>query len=442
MKNKFVGAALTAAVVATVLTPEAGAATLKYTEEFEKSPQRNVYLSGESRDEGTGEQREQSIGFYGVAKLVKENNPTLKVLRKQLVGIANTDVETQLAAQEIQYYITLQNASQNKAEAEASIEKLKLQLAGDPENTTVQTQLALAYAKLTGAETSIAAAQAGLAGIDDAIESAEHSVEDQLYSTRKQVENVANQIAVGAETAYLGIVTMEAQLSSLGRQLATLDRNLAVVERQVKIGAGSQLSLDNLNFSRRTLVSAQESLKRSITDTSSQLALLCGYDNDVVLKVSASPTVYKDDLEAMDFQADLAEAQKNSYNIWVKLNAARTTSNDIDDQKVSTFDYFEAAKMDVENAKASLENSFRTMYEAVKEKERLVDEAKAAYEMEDENFQITAVRYQRGMVSRNDYLAAQDELEAKKDELTTANRDLFSAFNTYDWARKGYMASS
>ncbi len=444
MKHRFIGTALSLAIAASLM-PNAEAATLKYTQQMEDTPKRTVYLSGEEPDKSTGEQTEQNIGFYGVAKLVKENNPTLKVLQKQLTGISHTDVETQLAAQEIGYFTAKDNAAKRISESEEKISEIKEQLAWETDPSklkNLQNVLAAQQAELMAAQSSMMVAQAGLAGIDDAIESAKESVEDQLYTTRKQSENIANQIAAGAETAYLGIVTMEAQLATLDRQLAALDRNIATVEKQVDIGMGSQITLDNLNQTKRTLLSSRESLLQTKKDTSNQLGLLCGYGTDVILRVSASPTVYHKDLEAMDYIKDLEEAQKNSYSIWVKQNDARTASNDIDDQKVSTLDFFDAAKMAIENEKNSVENSFRTLYEAVLENQRLAEEAKADLKTQEANFKVTAVQYERGMISRNSYLDAKDELEAKKDAVTTAERNLFSAYNTYDWARKGYISTA
>ena len=131
---------------------------------------------------------------------------------------------------------------------------------------------------------------------------------------------------------------------------------------------------------------------------------------------------------------------ENSYSIWSAQNAVRKASNDYEDDVTSTVDAYEAAKLTLENTEESVTNSFRQMYLDVQDKKRLLDEAQAAYDMEEKNFAVDQLQYDRGMISQMDYLTAQDDLAAKQDAVTTAEHDLFTAYNTYDWARRGYMS--
>ena len=43
------------------------------------------------------------------------------------------------------------------------------------------------------------------------------------------------------------------------------------------------------------------------------------------------------------------------------------------------------------------------------------------------------------MISKLEYENAQDTLETAKAAITTAQTDLFTAYNTYDWAKRGVM---
>ena len=45
-------------------------------------------------------------------------------------------------------------------------------------------------------------------------------------------------------------------------------------------------------------------------------------------------------------------------------------------------------------------------------------------------------------VRLTDYLTAQDDLAAQEDAVRTAEHDLFTAYNTYDWAKRGYIGSA
>ena len=120
----------------------------------------------------------------------------------------------------------------------------------------------------------------------------------------------------------------------------------------------------------------------------------------------------------------------------------RQASNDYEDNVTSTVDYYEAAKLDLENEKENVTSSFRSLYTDVQEKQRLLQEAEAAYAMEEKNFAVDELQYERGMISQLDYQTAQDDLAAKQDAVDSAEIELFTAYNTYDWARRGYIGST
>ena len=279
-------------------------------------------------------------------------------------------------------------------------------------------------------------------GLDDLQEEAENELEDTYASTEKQLENTANGIVVGAQTAYAGIITIREGIETLDRSLAALDRNIAVVEKQVEIGMASQLTLENLEQTRRTAAAQRETLVKQQTATENQLSLLCGNTANTTVKPTTLPTVTDRQLADMNYEKDLEAALDNSYTIWSARDEMRKASNDYEDNVTSTVDAYEAAKLNLEYAEESVTNSFRQLYLDVQDKKRLLDEAQAAYDMEKKNFDVDALRYERGMISKNDYLTAQDDLAAQEDAVRTAEHDLFTAYNAYDWAKRGYIGSA
>lgn len=143
----------------------------------------------------------------------------------------------------------------------------------------------------------------------------------------------------------------------------------------------------------------------------------------------------------MNYEKDLEAALDNSYTIWSARDEMRKASNDYEDNVTSTVDAYEAAKLNLEYAEESVTNSFRQLYLDVQDKKRLLDEAQTAYDMEKKNFDVDALRYKRGMISKNDYLTAQDDLAAQEDAVRTAEHDLFTAYNTYDWRNGATLAA-
>lgn len=380
-------------------------------------------------------QDEQSIGFAGLEKTVRANNQTIQGFQKTLASIQNTNLDAQFLQQEFQYQAQY---SQYKVEYDAY--KEFIDALGDSQDPTVQAQIAMATKLSELAASGMKTMQAMLDGLDEAQEEAEEQLEDTYDSTKKQLDNAANQIVVGAQSAYIGIITTQEGIATLDRNLAALDRQITVVEKQVELGMASQLTLDNLRQTRRTAAAQRETLTLMQATTENQLSLLCGNTAATTVKPTTLPTVTDAQLSDMNYEKDLEEALDNNYSIWSAEAEAREASNQYEEGESSTVDAYEAAKLNVEYAKESAENTFRKLYLDVQDKKRLLDEAKAAYDTEKKNFDVDALQYERGMISQLDYLTAQDDLAAKQDAVNTAEHDLFTAYNTYDWAKRGYMA--
>lgn len=380
----------------------------------------------------------QSIGFRGLEETVRAHNQTIQAFRKTLQGIENTDLDGQFLGQELQY-----EAQKSQYQAQAAIYRQCIEeLSAVESSPAIEAQIRVAQLNLKMCEESIAMLDRTIAGLDDLQEEAENELEDTYASTEKQLENAANQIVVGAQTAYAGIITIREGIETLDRSLAALDRNIAVVEKQVEIGMASQLTLENLEQTRRTAAAQRETLVKQQTATENQLSLLCGNTANTTVKPTTLPTVTDRQLADMNYEKDLEAALDNSYTIWSARDEMRKASNDYEDNVTSTKDAYEAAKLNLEYAEESVTNSFRQLYLDVQDKKRLLDEAQAAYDTEKKNFDVDALRYERGMISKNDYLTAQDDLAAQEDAVRTAEHDLFTAYNTYDWAKRGYIGSA
>ncbi len=438
--KRYQSRALLAGALCLTLTAQAGALSVSGVAGLGASAAIDVTLDTLER-EGINAappvQDAQNIGFAGLEKTVRANNLTIQSFHKTLAGIANTDLDAQFFMQELQYQAQL---NQYKAEYDAYNSYVQALQALGSSDGAVEAQLQLAMTLRTLAQKGMESMQMTIDGLDDAQEAAQDQLDETYAETKAQLDNTANQIVVGAQTAYLGIISTREGIETLDRNLAALDRQIAAVEKQVELGMAAPLTLENLQQSRRSVAAQRETLELVQQTAENQLSLLCGNTAGTTVKPTVAPTVTSKQLSDMNYTTDLAQAMENSYSIWSAQNAVRKASNDYEDDVTSTVDAYEAAKLTLENTEESVTNSFRQMYLDVQDKKRLLDEAQAAYDMEEKNFAVDQLQYDRGMISQMDYLTAQDDLAAKHDAVTTAEHDLFTAYNTYDWARRGYMS--
>lgn len=438
--KRYQSCALLAGALCLTLTAQAGALSVSGVAGLGASAAIDVTLDTLER-EGINAappvQDAQNIGFTGLEKTVRANNLTIQSFHKTLAGIANTDLDAQFFMQELQYQAQL---NQYKTEYDAYDRYVQALQALGSSDGAVEAQLQLAMTLRTLAQKGMESMQMTIDGLDDAQEAAQDQLDETYAETKAQLDNTANQIVVGAQTAYLGIISTREGIETLDRNLAALDRQIAAVEKQVELGMAAPLTLENLQQSRRSVAAQRETLELVQQTAENQLSLLCGNTAGTTVKPTVAPTVTSKQLSDMNYTTDLAQAMENSYSIWSAQNAVRKASNDYEDDVTSTVDAYEAAKLTLENTEESVTNSFRQMYLDVQDKKRLLDEAQAAYDMEEKNFAVDQLQYDRGMISQMDYLTAQDDLAAKQDAVTTAEHDLFTAYNTYDWARRGYMS--
>lgn len=436
-KPRYTGVLL-AGLLLTASVPHAGAAPLSTA--IAKSIQEHIRSASAAQTEETAPARQtgRQVGFAGLEKTVREKNPTVKALDRTLAGIKGTDLDAQFAGQYLQYEAQ-RTAYQRQIEAYQQAIAALEQHAADP---AIAAQIAALRINLGVAQGSLEGANRAIDALDKAEENARDDLADTVATYERQFENAKNQLVLGAQSAYLGAVSIRAGLDTLDRSLAGLDRNLAVVEKQVSLGMASQLTLDSLRQTRGTVLAQRATLEKQLDGVQNQLALLLGEPAGEAVTVADAPEVSERQLSEMRYETDLEQVKKNSYAIWSKQDAARKASNDYEDNVTATVDAYEAAKLNLEAEKENVTVAFRALYQDVQDKRAQATDAQAALALQQRNFAVSELQYNRRMISKNDFLGAQDELAAKQDALDAAKLALFTAYNTYDWARRGLMNSA
>ena len=388
-------------------------------------------------------QDSKSIGFYGLEKTVRANNQTIQSLQKTLASVGSTDVVGPIEDQIWNYEMQHSNLEAQKNSYEKAAQNLQNQLNQVSGNADLEASLKAQIEQINtlanNAAANIQKNQAVINGLEDSKDDAPADLADTYATTEKQVENSANQIVMGAQTQYISLCTMHDNIEALDRTIAAIDRQLPVVEKQYEIGMATALDVENLKNQRMAAESSKLTLENQIASIENSLSLTLGNDAGTTVHVQKVPEVTDRQLREMNYEKDLEEAKTNSYTIWQKRDALRKASNDYEDDVTSTLDAYNAAKIDLAAAQEQVENDFRKLFNDVSEKKRLLDKAESDLELAESNFKVAETKYEKGMISKLEYENAQDTLETAKAAITTAQTDLFTAYNTYDWAKRGVM---
>ena len=365
----------------------------------------------------------KQMGLRAVERAVSENNASVQSLRKTAAGMdTGSSMSEQFEAQggalelQIAQYQSMidemEKAMEQITNKEGYLYKTYEAQKKQLENQRDSLQQSAASLPLQGAAVVM-------------------QIEDAVYQIR-QADNVADQITMAAQTLLISIQNLQYSQQKLERQLASLDRNLDVMETQLSLGLVSQYQLDTVRNQRDNLA-----LGITNDNLASTLALLCGYDAGTLVMPSAFAAVTEKDLKAMSYEADLEEALKNSFSIWQKRNTLRQAQNVYDDSYDSSVYAVQSAREALAAEQESVESAFASTFQSVQDSRGTLQAAQTAEQQAELDFKTSRLQYERGMLSRLDYLQAQDTLENAKLDVQTAELGLVSAFNQYEWAKRG-----
>lgn len=394
-------------------------------------------------DAGSGEQAAEaeenapvSLSFDTLEQTVRENNVSIKSYNNTVKSEEETDVSVDYDMD----YITIVNQISSYRQQIADLEKAIDDLDDDvPDQAALKSTL---QAQLRTLERNLQAAHSSYNDLDDKEDDAKEDQQKTVVSTRREMQNAADQICKDAENNYISLEALQYSLNETERSLAQLDRNIAAVEKQVALGMAGPNQLKSLQSQRETLLASQTTLNTQYESLSNTLAIQCGYHTGTVFRTAALPAVTQEQLDAMDYEADLKEAVKNSYSIWAKQDTADRASDDYEDNVTNNLYAYEAAKIALDAEKENVTASFRKLYKDVQEKGDALRAANADLEQAEKTFAVQQVQYQRGMISQMAFADAQDALEAAQEAAAAAEINLFTSYNTYEWAKRGVMDSA
>ena len=357
-----------------------------------------------------------AIMFVDLADMVKKNSPAYKALR------ANASAIDDAADQVDKLNDALVQISAGLKEIDAQIAALEQNTEMDDETkAAAKAALQTEKSKLQKQQQQ---AQSGITGLS--------SMANQDTS---QLEGGANQLILGCETMYIALVGLEVQETALVRQLAALDRTIAELKVRQEWGQISQLQLMEAENGRASLVSGLTTLRMNMTNLRMQLENMLGEDITGTIEVGTLPRVTSEQLSAIDPEADLKMVLRRSPDVQAAENQEDSLRNsgltgDLLDSMSSAADY------GIESAKLQAEMKFRSLYGELMDCRQVLTAAKASLEVEQLAYQAEELKYSKGTISKNAFLAAADELQTAKEAVLTAENNLFSTYNEYNWAAK------
>ncbi len=376
------------------------------------------------------------LTFDKLEETVRKNNVTIKSYDNTVLSAENTDVRDQY----IEKYADLFDQIAAYQKQIKSLEKSLKEL--DPEDDNYTALRKTLQSQIDILNRNLAAAEQSYRDLDDDEDDAKDDQVKTVDNTRRQMQNSADEICMSAENTYISLRGMKYTLNQTSRSLQQLDRNIAAVQKQVQMGMTGVNDLKSLEAQKESALASKAALTTQVEALTNTLAIQCGYTTGTQIETSDLPVVTNEIINAIDYDKDLAEALKNSYAIYTKEYAMQTASDDYENNKTTTLYAYQAAVIDRDAQKESTTASFRKLYKDLQEKQTALNAADADLAQAKKTFTVSQVQYQRGMISKMAYTDALDTFTTAQETEVSARIDLLTAYNTYQWAKRGVMTST
>lgn len=236
------------------------------------------------------------------------------------------------------------------------------------------------------------------------------------------LKNGIDQIVKGTETLYIAIATMEANLGSIERGLQTLDRAIAIYEKQYELGMASLYDLESMRHQRDSAISSLQGLLFQIRSSKITLEGMCGLPLTGTTRLEYLVIPSEEAVNGVDFDGEVRRAMGKNVDV---MNA----------RVQEDYDHSDANEYAGKAAEDSFTYNFKVICLTVGEKWRLTEAAQETLAFQRRTFEITAKKYDLGMVSEEEYLSGKNDVLQAESDLYNTQIELFSAYNNYTWAR-------
>lgn len=371
------------------------------------------------------------LTFDTLEKTVREGNVSIRSYQQTVESAEKTDVSDQY----VNKYFNLSQQIDAYDKQISSLKKSRDSIEDADLRKTITAQISVLQATRDSLYQQYK-------DLDDDEDDAKDEQKKTVDSTRRQMQNNADTICLSAENNYISLASMQYSLAQTERSLQQLDRSIAQTKKQVALGIATKNTLSGLESQRELLAAQQKSAQTSADSLANTLAIQCGYPTGTEITIESLPEVTVEQLASIDYETDLAEALKNSYSIWSADDSVRKASDDYENDVTNNLHAYEAAKIQRDATEESVKSSFRKLYKTMQEKNTAMTAAQTDLAQAQKTFAVSQLQYNRGMISRIKFEEAQDTYTTAQETAENARTGLLTAYNNYQWAKRGVMTSA
>ena len=245
-----------------------------------------------------------------------------------------------------------------------------------------------------------------------------------------QIRQYEKQVISGAQSAMIGYNTIVDNKATLATMVDLYQKQCDMYQRMAALGLANQTDVVSAQTSLIGAKSQLASLQSQEDSVYRTLCLLLGYDTDSGVEIRNLPDFDMSRLDGMNLEADTKKAIGNNYTLIGQRTSAKGETNAQIAARLNT----------IEEGEQKLTIEMQRLYQDVLDKKAAYEAAMTGYEAAEKSNGAAQRQYQNGLLSEMQYVGTQISYNQKKAAKESAELDLWTAMNAYDWGIEGLAA--
>ena len=245
-----------------------------------------------------------------------------------------------------------------------------------------------------------------------------------------QIRQYEKQVISGAQSAMIGYNTIVDNKATLETMVDLYQKQCDMYQRMAALGLANQTDVVSAQTSLIGAKSQLASLQSQEDSVYRTLCLLLGYDTDSGVEIRNLPDFDMSRLDGMNLEADTKKAIGNNYTLIGQRTSAKGETNAQIAARLNT----------IEEGEQKLTIEMQRLYQDVLDKKAAYEAAMTGYEAAEKSNGAAQRQYQNGLLSEMQYVGTQISYNQKKVAKESAELDLWTAMNAYDWGIEGLAA--
>ena len=245
-----------------------------------------------------------------------------------------------------------------------------------------------------------------------------------------QIRQYEKQVISGAQSAMIGYNTIVDNKATLETMVDLYQKQCDIYQRMAALGLANQTDVVSAQTSLIGAKSQLASLQSQQDSVYRTLCLLLGYDTDSGVEIRNLSDFDMSRLDGMNLEADTKKAIGNNYTLIGQRTSAKGETNAQIAARLNT----------IEEGEQKLTIEMQRLYQDVLDKKAAYEAAMTGYEAAEKSNGAAQRQYQNGLLSEMQYVGTQISYNQKKAAKESAELDLWTAMNAYDWGIEGLAA--